>query len=98
LSLPFILNYEQIDWIDELILDDMFLIGLSLVSVVLLNMKVELFSLKLKSFRFSENKVVFVFLMVSLVLLVLLKFLSIPLIILSYILVSILFKKNTAKH
>ncbi|RRO11904.1 CDP-alcohol phosphatidyltransferase family protein [Flavobacteriaceae bacterium 14752] len=98
LILPFILKYENIDWLNKLILNDIFLIVLSLLSVVLLNMKVELFSLKLKSLNFKENKLIFLFLIASLVLLILLKFLAIPLIILSYILVSILFKKNTAKN
>ena len=98
LSLPFILKYENIDWLNHLILNDIFLCGLSLLSVVLLNMKVELFSLKLKSFVYKENKVVFLFLATSLVLLVLLQFMAIPLIIIFYILVSLLYKKNTAKH
>ncbi|MBS3739576.1 MAG: phosphatidylserine synthase, partial [Psychroflexus sp.] len=97
LSLPFILKYENIDWLNQLILNDIFLISLSLMSVVLLNMKVELFSLKLKSFIYKENKVVFLFLVVSTVMLVWLQFIAVPLIILFYILVSILNKKNTAK-
>ncbi|TKS56116.1 CDP-alcohol phosphatidyltransferase family protein [Mesohalobacter halotolerans] len=97
LSLPFILKYENIDWLNRLILNDIFLISLSLMSVVLLNMKVELFSLKLKSFIYKENKVVFLFLVVSTVMLVWLQFIAVPLIILFYILVSILNKKNTAK-
>lgn len=98
LSLPFILKYENMAWLNELILDDLFLIGLSLLSVVLLNMKVELFSLKLKSFQFSENKVVFLFVIFSVILIVFMKFIAIPVIILAYILASIFTKKNTAKN
>jgi CDP-diacylglycerol--serine O-phosphatidyltransferase len=97
LSLPFILKYENIDWLNELILNDVFLIGLSLLSVVLLNMKVELFSLKLKSLQFNENKVVFLFLIYSVVCLVILKFIGVPVIIISYILISLLNKKNSVK-
>lgn len=98
LSLPFILKYENIEWLNELVLNDIFLVGLSLVSVVLLNMNVELFSLKLKSFRFSENKVVFLFLIFSTLFIVFFKFIAIPIVILSYLVVSLLFrKKNTAK-
>lgn len=97
LSLPFILKHANIAWINELIINDFFLIGLSLLSVVLLNMNVELFSLKLKSLKFSENKPVFLFLAGALILLILLKFIAIPLIILLYILASLFAKKNTAK-
>jgi len=97
LSLPFILKYENIDWLNEMILNDVFLISLSLVSVVLLNMKVELFSLKLKSLKFNENKVVFLFLLFSIICLILLKFVGVPIIILSYIIFSILTKKNSVK-
>lgn len=92
LSLPFILKYENISWLNNLIMSDVFLISLSLVSVVLLNMKVELFSLKLKSFNFQENKVVFLFLIFSVICLVALKFIGVPIIILSYILVSVFSK------
>jgi len=95
LSLVFILKYEHIKWLNQLILNDTFLIGLSLVSVVLLNMKVELFSLKLKSLDFKENKVVFLFLLFSILCLVALQFIGIPVIIVSYVLVSVLAKKNS---
>lgn len=98
LSFPFILKYENIDWLEELILNNIFLISLSLISVILLNMKVELFSLKLKSYKYSENKMVFLFFLASLILLVLLKFIALPLIILLYILVSLITKKNTAQN
>jgi len=97
LSLVFILKYEHIKWLNQLILNDTFLIGLSLVSVVLLNMKVELFSLKLKSLDFKENKVVFLFLLFSILCLVALQFIGIPVIIVSYVLVSVLAKKNSVK-
>jgi CDP-diacylglycerol--serine O-phosphatidyltransferase len=97
LSLPFILKYENYSWLNELILNDIFLIALSLISVILLNMKVELFSLKLKSFNFQENKVVFLFLMFSLIALTLLQYIAIPLVIISYIIVSILTKKKSVK-
>jgi len=97
LSLAFILKYENINWLSQLILNDIFLTSLSIVSLVLLNMKVELFSLKLKSLRFKENKVVFLFLLFSILCLVALQFIGIPVIIVSYVLVSVLTKKNSVK-
>ncbi len=97
LSFPFILKYEHMNWLNNLIVNHWFLIGVSILSVFLLNMKVELFSLKLKSLKFNENKVVFIFLVFTLISLILLKFIAIPVIILSYIIVSIFTKKNRLK-
>jgi CDP-diacylglycerol--serine O-phosphatidyltransferase len=97
LSLPFILKYENIDWLNHIILNDWFLTSLSLLSVILLNMKVEMFSLKLKSLKFKENKVVFLFLLFSIICLILLKFVAVPIIILSYISFSTITKKNSVK-
>ncbi len=94
LSLPFILKYENISWLNDLILNHWFLIGLSLLSVFLLNMKVVLFSLKLKSLSFDKNKTVFLFLIFAMICLVFLQFIGIPLIIISYVLVSTLTKKK----
>jgi CDP-diacylglycerol--serine O-phosphatidyltransferase len=94
LSFPFILKYEHFDWLYNLILNHSFLIVISLVSVVLLNMKVELFSLKLKSLSFKENKVVFLFLIYTMICLLVLQFTGIPVVILSYIFVSALTKKK----
>ncbi len=97
LSLPFILEYENINWLNQLILNDIFLISLSLVSVVLLNMKVELFSLKLKSLNLKENKLVFLFLIFSILCLIVFQFIGIPILIISYVLISIMTKKNSVK-
>ncbi len=96
LSIPFIVAYENINWLTELLLNPFFLIVLSIISVVLLNMKVELFSLKLKSLNFKANKVVFLFLLYSILILLVLKFTGVPVVILSYILISIFTQKNSA--
>ena len=95
LSLPFILKYESVSWLNEIILSPILLIALSLMSVLLLNMRVELFSLKLKSFSVQENKLVFLFLLFSMLCLIVFQFIGVPIIILSYILISLLTKKNS---
>jgi len=95
LSLAFILECEHISWLNTFIVNPIFLIVLSITSVILLNMKVELFSLKLKSFNVKDNKVVFLFLLFSILILLFLQFTGIPVIILSYILISIFTKKKT---
>jgi len=89
LSVPFILKFEEVQWLNELLLNPFFLIALSITSVILLNMKLELFSLKLKSLNIKDNMVVFLFLLFSIIVLILLQFTGIPIIIVSYIIVSI---------
>ena len=96
LSLPLILHFQSSDWIEVIILNKWFLIGLTIVSSMLLNAELPLFGLKFKTWDFKSNAIRYVFLLVCAVLLVLLKFIAIPLIILIYILLSLLWKdKNT---
>lgn len=66
-----------------------FLIGLSLVLSYLLIAEIPLFALKFKSFKWQGNQIKYVFLIISLVILVVLKFIAIPIIIILYILMSI---------
>jgi CDP-diacylglycerol---serine O-phosphatidyltransferase len=55
----------------------------------LLNAELPLFALKFKDFSWAKNNFRFIFLMFSLVLLALFKIAALPLIILSYILLSV---------
>ncbi len=66
-----------------------FLIGISLLLSLLLVAEIPLFALKFKNFSWTDNKLVYCFLAVSVILFVTLKFVAIPLVILLYILVSI---------
>lgn len=93
LSLPFILEYEDITWLNDLILSPSFLIILTILSAYLLNMKLELFSLKLKSLKLKDNVLIYFFLALCITLIILLKFIAVPLIILSYIILSFTNKK-----
>jgi CDP-diacylglycerol--serine O-phosphatidyltransferase len=56
---------------------------------VLLNADVSLFGLKFKTWNFKDNAVRYLFLIASAFLLVMLKFIAIPVIIVLYILVSL---------
>lgn len=96
LSLPLILAYEDKAWLLELIESKIFLIVLTFLSVYILNMNLELFSLKFKSLAFSENQSAYILIVLSVILIVWLQFSAIPVIIILYIILS-LFKKNTAK-
>lgn len=90
LSLPLILFYQNNDWLNKIILNQWFLIGLTLLSAYLLNCKIALFALKFENYAFKDNAIKYLFLIGSLVLLLTLKFLGIPLIVLLYILFSLL--------
>ncbi len=92
LSLPFIISFQASQQITEVILTPWFLIIITLVSCVLLNAEIPLFGLKFKTWNFKDNAVRYLFLIASILLLVVLKFIAIPIIIFSYILVSLFWK------
>ena len=89
LSLPLILETTTLGWIQELILNKTFLLIVTALSCFLLNAEIPLFALKFKTFGFKENAVKYLFLLGSVVLLVLLQFLAIPIIIFTYVAVSL---------
>jgi CDP-diacylglycerol--serine O-phosphatidyltransferase len=90
LSLPMILLTNDVTWVNDLILNPWFLIGLTLFSCYMLNAEIPLFSLKMKTYGFKENAVKYVFLIISVIMLILLQFMAIPLIIVLYVLISLL--------
>ncbi|MGB6083862.1 CDP-alcohol phosphatidyltransferase family protein [Moheibacter sp.] len=71
-----------------------FLIGITLLSCYLLIANLPLFSFKFKGFAWKDNDYKYLFLIISLILLVLFQMNSVPFIILLYIITSILFKKK----
>ena len=92
LSLPLIISFQASQQITEIILTPWFLIIITLVSCVLLNAEIPLFGLKFKTWNFKDNAVRYLFLIASILLLVVLKFIAIPIIIFLYILVSLFWK------
>lgn len=89
LSLPLILFYHPSNILSDIILNQWFLIGVTLLSAFLLNCSLPLFALKFKNWGFKENALRYIFLIVSLVLLLTMKFLAVPIIILFYVLSSL---------
>lgn len=85
LSLPLILEFQNSPVLESIILNKWFLIGLTLLSCILLNAEIRLFALKFKTWDLKTNLVRYIFLILSAALLIILKFLAIPLIILLYI-------------
>lgn len=75
---------------DTLFLNAWVLIGITLLSAYVMNAEIPLFSLKIKNFSFAKYKLQIGFLLVSVIMIVTLKFLAIPLIIIAYVLLSVL--------
>jgi CDP-diacylglycerol--serine O-phosphatidyltransferase len=69
-----------------------FLIGYTLVMSYLLVSEIPLFALKFKNFSWDDNKIKYIFLILSVILLVVLQFLGIPLVIFLYITLSLINK------
>lgn len=91
LSLPLILTFQPGSFINSLLLNEWVLIGLTLVSCYLLNAEIKLFALKFSNWSFGSNKLRYFFLILCLALIAIFQFTAIPLIILSYVLLSLIF-------
>lgn len=89
-SLPLIIEFQNNDIMNTIILNKWFLIVLTLVSSYLLNSKINLFALKFKNWSFKSNSIRYLFLLLSIVSLIVLKFAAIPLIVVIYIIMSLL--------
>lgn len=95
LSLPLILTFQPNSFATDLILNEWFLAALTIISVIILNAELPLFALKFKNWGFKGNEIRYIFLILCVVLIVLFQFLAVPMIILSYVLLSVFFgKKN----
>ncbi len=95
-SLPLILLHHNNDFLNSIVLNQWFLLAMTILSCYLLNSKIELFALKFNNWSFKDNALRYIFIIVSLVLLITMRFLAVPLIILFYILSSLLVP-NTKK-
>ncbi len=85
ISLPMILLYHNNDFLNTLILNQWFLVGITGLSCYLLNSNIELFALKFTNWGFKDNAMRYIFIALSLVLLSTMQYLAIPLLILFYI-------------
>lgn len=95
ISLPLIYEYSEYSFITDLIQNNYFLIGVTIILTIIMNAEIPLFSLKFKEYSFKKNVVKYVFLLISLALIITLPILAIPLIIVIYVLLStILLLKN----
>ena len=88
-SLPWIILYSNQSVFVDLLHNAYVLIGIVLISSYMLNTKIPLFALKFKNYSWADNKTKFIFLGISLVLILSLHFVAIPLVILLYVLLSV---------
>jgi CDP-diacylglycerol--serine O-phosphatidyltransferase len=89
ISLPLIQEYATNAWVQNLISSNYFLIAVTLALTYLMNAEIPLFSLKFKEYALKNNLVKYLFLVASLLLIVTLNFISIPIIIILYVLLSV---------
>lgn len=92
ISLPLILMFEEYAFVKVLLENPYLLIIITALSCFLLNAELPLFALKFKDWSFKNNKVRYFFLLSSILLLVFFKFLAVPLLIVLYVLLSLVFK------
>ncbi len=95
LSLPLILLYHKNDVLNGIILNQWFLIGVTFLSTYLLNAKIPLFALKFENWGFKDNALRYIFISISLVLLLTLQFMAVPIIIVFYVLSSMVANLQT---
>jgi len=95
LSLPLILEYQFSDIAALVIGNTWFLIGLTLYSAYILNARIPLFALKFNTWGFKENMMRYLFILSCIVLLLLFKFIAIPIILILYIFISLVTQNKT---
>lgn len=90
LSLPLVLQNTESLIMVEVLTNQWVLLIITLFSAYILNAEIPLFSLKIKQFTFAKYKLQVFFLAVSILLLLFFQFLGIPLLIMTYILLSVI--------
>ncbi len=88
-SLPAILWFYDYPILQAYIKNEYFLVGFVLLQSYLLVSKIPMFSLKFSNYKFADNKIRFIFLAISIILIASLQLLSIPIIIFLYIAISL---------
>ena len=97
LSLPLILKFGDLAFAKAALENVYVLLGITALSCFLLNAELPLFSLKMKSWGIKENGMIYLFVLVSVILIFTLHFVAMPVIILLYVLLSLLFPEKNKK-
>ena len=94
-SLPLVQMHSEIDFVKDLIGNNYFLIGITILFSFLMNSALRLFSLKFKNYGVRENLFKYILIVLSIILLMSVEYLAVPLIIVCYVLLSMI--KNMKK-
>lgn len=97
MSIPMIQYANDFEMLTAILYNPYVLLVITLISAYILNAEIPLFSLKIKEFTWSKYKMQILFLIGSLVSFFILGFVAIPLIIISYVLVSVISNNMTTK-
>ncbi|CAM3899795.1 phosphatidylcholine/phosphatidylserine synthase [Flavobacterium cucumis] len=97
MSIPMIQYANDFEILTAVLYNPYVLLVITLISAYILNAEIPLFSLKIKEFTWAKYKMQILFLIGSLLSFFILGFVAIPLIIISYVLVSIISNKMTSK-
>jgi CDP-diacylglycerol--serine O-phosphatidyltransferase len=90
MSIPMIQYFGAIEWVSVILDNPYVLMGITFLSVFLLNAEIPLFSLKFKNFSWEESKLQILFVLFSIIMLLFFVFMAIPIIVLSYIVLSLI--------
>lgn len=93
--LPLIYIHSEYQFLNELLSNQYVLIGLTLVLGYLMNAELVLFSLKFKNFNLKNNTYKYILLVLSIVLILVFTYVSVPMIIISYVILSLI--KNVSE-
>jgi CDP-diacylglycerol---serine O-phosphatidyltransferase len=97
LSLPLVLKHSESLVVFEILTNQWVLLAITLFSAFILNAEIPLFSLKIKEFSLKKNALQIVFLTLCVLLLIFFQYLAIPLVIITYVLLSVINNKFLKK-
>lgn len=95
-SLPLIYWNVNEEWARNLLLNKWFLIVVTLLVSFLMVSKVRIMSFKFKDFGIKNNSAKYLLIIIAVVAGIILKWVAIPVVFIAYVLVSLLFKRQTA--
>ncbi len=93
-TLPLILDSHHSNWIGIALGSSWVLVGITFISAFLLNSPIRLFSLKMDTNGFKYNWARYVFVLLSIILIIAFKYLAVPVIFIMYFLFSIFLKSH----
>jgi CDP-diacylglycerol--serine O-phosphatidyltransferase len=94
-SLPLIYWNVNEQWVIDLLLNKWFLYGLAFLLSLLMVSNIPLMALKFKDFSIKSNLPKYILIIVSVTCLFILKWMAVPVMVLAYVLLSLLFKNKT---